>query len=78
MIRKITLHDLDEPIILESDIAGQEPIYILCKNSELFYSKNIVELLDGKKLPISSKVFLFYLKMELFLHLRLFIKICIF
>ena len=62
MIEKITLHDLDEPIILESDIAGQEPIYILCKNSELFYSKNIVELLDGKKLPISSKSISFLLK----------------
>jgi asparagine synthase (glutamine-hydrolysing) len=62
MIEKITLQDLGDPIILESDIAGQEPIYILCNNSELFYSKNIVQLLDGKKLSISSKGISFLLK----------------
>lgn len=62
MIKRITIDNFDKNRILESDIAAQEPIYILHKNLELFYSKNIVDLLDKNKLNVSSKGISFLLK----------------
>lgn len=62
MIKKIAIKDLNDSITLESDIAGQAPIYILYNDLELFYSKNIVELLGKNKLSVSSKGISFLLK----------------
>ncbi|MBN2781774.1 MAG: hypothetical protein JXQ66_00870, partial [Campylobacterales bacterium] len=62
MIEKITIENLNGNRVLEADLAGQEPMYILHKDSELFYSKSIVELLYGNKLSVSSKAISFLLK----------------
>lgn len=62
MIIKISVNELKENLYLQSDFAGENPIYILLEKKELFYSENIVELLNKKKLNISNIGLSFLLK----------------
>lgn len=48
----------DKEILLQSDIAGEFPVYIYLSSDKknLFYSKNIVQLLDDKRIKKPLKV----------------------
>lgn len=64
MINKININNINNEIILKSDDAGQEPIYLFYKNNEILYTKELKELLDliVKELEVSNDGISFLLK----------------
>lgn len=64
MINKITLENFKNQITIESDIAGQNPIYLFYTETEILYTKELKLLLNyiNKSLTISDSAISFLLK----------------
>ena len=64
MINRITLKNIDKEIILQSDIAGQNPIYLFYKETEILYTQDLKVLLEyiKNKLVVSNEGISFLLK----------------